>query len=464
MTRSTLVAVAVFCALGVAFLATREPQVAVGVRKLNLAPVKAEAITSLQLGDLTLWSEGPSWKVARGGQGFAADPAAITPLTKELAEIRGADFVTDKPEKHAELEVDAAKGRAVKASTAGGTVRDLVLGKTSKSGGVYAREASSNEVFVVQGSLGWQARQELTAWRQKRIELAPREELEKVTLAPAGGDPVVLAVDGGEVKLDGPTPPGYRFDADAANQLVGQLVSLVAQEFTEDTVPSPAFTITLALKGGRTRTLSFGPRRGDGGVPLRADGDPQSYVLPGWTAQTLLRDREGLRDLKLQAFTGFDAERATLTSAGRKVVVEKKGDAWTLVEPKALPAGFEFDPSSVEPQLRQLASTRALRTAKDDAEAKAGLAKPVAQLELKLKGGDVRRISIGAKLGDRPEHLARGQDPFPVVVAASVLSTLERGLELFKKQPAPQPMGLDQLPPELRAQLEAQLRKQQVSP
>lgn len=464
MKKTTLIAVAVFCALAVAYVATREPQVAVGVRKLTPAAVKADALVSLQAGPLTLTTENGAWKVSREGKTWAADSDAVTRFAQALAEFKATDFVTDKVEKHAEYEVDDAKGLVVRASTRDGVVRDLVLGKASKLGGAYVRQAGSKDVFVLSGQVPWLARRGLAEWRNRRIEVAKREALERVTLTPVGGAPATLVVTAdAEPKLEGPSEPGYRFDTAAANRLLQQLTSLSAQDFTEDPV-TPAFTVTLGLKGGAAKTLTLGSKRADGTVPLTVEGDPQTYLLSSWVAESLQKDREGLRDLQLLTFTPADVERVTLSASGSRTVVERKGETWTLVEPKAPPANFEFDPAQVERQLAQLGGLRATRAAKDVTDARAGLPRPTAELELRLKGGAVRRLAIGAKTGEGLDSWARGQDPFVVVVPESVPSLLRRGVELFKRQPAPQAMGpgalqgLEQLPPEVRAQLEAQLR------
>ena len=50
MNRSTLIALGVFAALGLAFLATREREVKVGVHKLELQPVNSDSLVELQFG------------------------------------------------------------------------------------------------------------------------------------------------------------------------------------------------------------------------------------------------------------------------------------------------------------------------------------------------------------------------------------------------------------------------------
>ncbi len=76
------------------------------------------------------------------------------------------------------------------------------------------------------------------------------------------------------------------------------------------------------------------------------------------------------------------------------------------------------------------------------------------ELELGLKGGVAQKLRFG-------ELVARGDDGLLYAVNAPDKARLEKGTELFKKMPPPQQQGFEQLPPEIRAQLEQQLRQQQ---
>jgi hypothetical protein len=159
MKKSTLVALGVFAALALAWAATREKTVAVGVHKLTLAPVTAEALTRVVLGTVTLEKEGAQWVVSADGKKHPADEAAIGALTRTLAQLKAPDFVSERAEKLPEYDLDDAKGVKVTAATAQGVVRELVVGKGSKSGGDYVRAAGSNDVFVTRDGLGAQVRQ-----------------------------------------------------------------------------------------------------------------------------------------------------------------------------------------------------------------------------------------------------------------------------------------------------------------
>lgn len=453
MKKSTLIAVAVFSVLAATFLATRERQVNVGVHKLELAPVSAEALTELTFGTLTVRLENGAWTVGAGDKRYPADEGQVKAAQQALAELKADDFVSERPEKHAELEVDASKGLVVKASTATGVVRELVLGKASRSGGAYLREAKSNAIFATSGGLPYLARRDLTAWRRKSIATAKVEELKRVTLTPPTGSAWSLVSDAGDWKLEADVVKDYRFDPTAAQRVVGQLANLSAQDFSEAPVEAPLTVVKAELEGGKSLTLRLGAKRPDGTFALSVEGDAQTYLLPGWQAEQLLKDPEGLRDLRLMHFDVAQVERISLVSPGKKTVVAKEGESWKVVEPKVAP---QFDPQQVTVQLGRLAALRGVKPVRDVAEPKA-----IVLVELTSKGGAVAHLRLS-------DGYAKGDDGLLFAINGPDRSWLEDGVDLFKR-PAPLPQfkggagmqGLDQLPPEIRAQLEAQLRQQQ---
>src|SRR4029079_6621541 len=124
--KNVMIAGAVFAALLVAVLATRKAAVNQGVPQLRLAPmgeVTGIEVTGAHKAKLTL--EGTNWKV----DGFAAEDGQVKAVTEQLKDVHAQDFVTEKTEKHAEYEVDDAKGTKVQFQTAAGPGWTLVFGK-----------------------------------------------------------------------------------------------------------------------------------------------------------------------------------------------------------------------------------------------------------------------------------------------------------------------------------------------
>jgi hypothetical protein len=474
---ATTLALVTFAALLGVFLLTREGTVNEGVPRLNLPPLTPAAITALEVaGQAALTREEGGWKVADPKAPtvkFPADEAQVTPVLEQLAALRASDFVTQKAEKHAGLGLDAAQGTALTVSTAGGKVLELVFGKTAATGGAYLRMQGSDAVFITSSPVGGSLKRGVSSWRKKTVPTASASELEQLTVTDAQGGSFTLAAgEGGAWSLQSPAPPGFRFDAAAAQRLAQSVSNPSAQDFAQtDDAPlglaGPHRTIALKVKGGRTVTLELGTPQADQSVPLRVAGEPQVYLLAQWTARPLLQSLEGLRDTTLLSFKPAEVKQLSVTAAGKKTVVAREAGGWKLVEPKVAPAGLDFDPQQVDAALSRLQVLRASRVVGDVAEAKALGGAGEVLVELTLESKATVRLRLGAE-ADQVEGVKQAYVKGAVDGLLYALPLQERtrwasGPELFKRPPAPtaqQMRGLEQLPPEIRAQLEAQLRQQ----
>ncbi len=475
MNKPTLIAVAVFGVLLLAFVATREKQVAVGVQKFEVPAFKADQLTAVEISGANtarLVKDGATWTVAdpaKPDAKFSADESQVNGLLSALAEFKAADFVSEKSEKHAEFEVDSAKGVTVKA-TAGAQTLEFVLGKASKSGGTYVRKPGANAVFSTNSGLPYQVKRNVSAWRNKTITTLPSAELAKLSVTQADGATYALKAGEGTWALESAAPAGFRFDASVGQRLASQLSSLTAQDFIEgETVDfSKGVTVSLAQKDGKTQAISVGEKRPDGNVPLRVEGNPQLYLIASWQAEQLTRRLEDLRDTSLLDFDPDQVNRVTITAAGKKTVVAKEGDAWKLVEPKVAPAGVTFDATQVVVQLRRWRGIRASRVAADVTAAKAGLNAPGTTLEVVATGGKIQKLKFGGDAGANETYLSGALDELVYVAPTAERSTFAKGVELFAPPPPPpdfgqmgQMKGLEQLPPDVRMKLMEQLRQQQ---
>ncbi len=190
MRKQTVIAVAVFAVLALAYLATREKQVSVGVAKFAMPAVKAEDITKIEVRgarNATLTREANGWQVsdpAKPAAQFPADESQVQSAIKALADFKAPDLVSENTAKHADYEVDDAKGWTV--SVIGKTTPlRFVFGKASKSGGTYVRKADESGVFSTSSPVAYQLKRGVSDWRKKTIATAPLTEIDSVTVAPA---------------------------------------------------------------------------------------------------------------------------------------------------------------------------------------------------------------------------------------------------------------------------------------
>lgn len=489
MNKPTLAAVGAFVVLLLAFIATREKEVSVGVQKFDAPSLSTAAIESIVVSGSNaarLERSANGWTVAdpaKPDTKFPADDTQVQSLLTALVEFKAPDFVTDKDAKHAEYEVDAAKGTTV-ATTAAGKTFTIVLGKSSKSGGAYVRKADGTAVFASPSPVSGMVKRDVGAWRKKTITTAPFADVTQLDVARADGEAFTLKSEGGAWTLSAAKnvfgdvlgdasglgglrklPRPFRFDANVGQRLVTQLTSLQAQDFlAADADFSKAHLFTLTLKDGKTVKVSLAPtKRDDGTFALKVDGDAQQYAVASWVAEQLETKIEGLRDLSLVSFDPTKATKLSITAAGKKTIAALEGGAWKLVEPKTAPAGVEFDGNQVVAQLNRLRGLRASKLVEVPV-AKAGLATPSAVVEAIVDGKPVQ-VRFGADTGTNSEVYVEGTiDDAVYTIAGSEKATWSTGAQLFNKPPPPpdlgQMQGLDQLPPEIRQKLMEQLRQQ----
>ncbi|HLM42206.1 MAG TPA: DUF4340 domain-containing protein, partial [Myxococcaceae bacterium] len=470
-----------------------ERQVSVGVRKLELPKLDKAQVTALALTGArgaTLRKEGEGWIVVDPGKPdtkYAADERLVTGVLEALGEVKNPDFVTDRAERLAEYELDDAKGLKLEVTQGGGPAVELVLGKAAKNGGTYVRKAGSNDVFAHRGRLDWTVRKELKDWRKRQLLSLKMEDLSQLVLRSKDGESVTLKAGAapGEWSLaEGTqTPAGFRFSAQAAQQLAQQLASLSAQDFLEGEAAADAATglaeahdsVEAQLKDGKKVVVHLGrqpeAKEGSATVAARVEGDAQVYQLPQYTASQLRKRLVDFRDLGLFRFEPQKVTKLKLQAGGTAVVVVKEGGAWKVAEPKKLPEGFELESSQVDMQLGWLRGLQGARLIEGQVtDAQAGLASPAALVEVTVEGEPVQTLRLGkeapgAANGGKELYARSTLDALTYAVGEGVRTRLAQGLELFKRRAPPpgfagngQPQGLESLPPEVRRQLEAQLR------
>jgi hypothetical protein len=492
MKKGTLIALGAFTVLLVLVLATREPRVSVGVHKLELPTLDKAQVTALELTgarNATLRKEGEGWTVVDPGKPdvkYPADENLVTSVVEALGEVKNPDFLTDRADRQAAYELDDAKGLKLKVVQAHGPAVELVLGKSSKNGGVYLRKADSRDIFAVQGRLDWTVRKDVKDWRKRQMLALKVEELSQLVLRSKEGESVTLkaGANPGEWSLgEGTqTPAGFRFNPQAAQQLAQQLSNLYAQDFLEGEAAADSATglaeahdsVEAQLKDGKKVVVHLGrqPEAKDGSatVPARVEGDAQVYQLSQYVASQLRKRLGDFRDMSLFGFEPQKVTKLKLQAGGKTVVVVKEGEGWKLTEPAKVPDGFEFEPLQVGTQLSWLRGLRATRLVEGPVtDGQAGLGAPATLVEVTVEGEPVQTLRLGkeapgAAEGGKELYARSSLDALTYAVGEGVKARLAQGLELFKRRSQPgfagagQVQGLESLPPDVRRQLEAQLR------
>ena len=181
-----------------------------------------------------------------------------------------------------------------------------------------------------------------------------------------------------------------------------------------------------------------------------------------------MKSLDDLRSLAL--FDGIDADtvsKIVFTSSSGTVTVEKTDDAWT-----STPALEGFDPTVVSGKLRGLLRLKGARFLGSADQVRASYRTPVS-IAITHKDGAVRTATFGdavpEKEGDpKNQVFAKNGDGFVYAIAQFQKARYEKPAELFKAVKPPPGAGgglpgnipgLENLPPELRKQLEQQLKQ-----
>jgi hypothetical protein len=502
MKKGTLIAVGAFAILLVAYLATRETQVSVGIKKLEVPELDKTKIHEIDLSGaktVVFKRDGETWTVEDPTKpgAHAAEDGQVTSLVDAFVETKYQELVTDRTEKYAELEVDDAHGIKVKVIAEGAAKPvELVFGKAAR-GGSYVRQVGRPEVFLAQGRFATMARRDANSWRKHGILTIKAEDVATVTVKPRDGSGYTIERGPDDTWALAVVPAGFRFDAKAGQQVAQQLASLTAQDFVDGTpndealgLAGPHDIIEAKLKDGKAVVLHVGQAppgtAADGGVtppaanaPLaaRIEGNPQIYLIAPYVRASLAKPLDGMRDLNLLTFDPAKVKRLEIHGA-KPVTVQKEGAAWKVVEPKQLPAGAEFDASQVPAQLTRIKNLRAARWLDPAvADAQASLGK-VDTVVVTLEDGSKQTLRFGKDLpstgGAKQVYVKGAADPAIYAINEYEKTRFDSGVDVFKKPPPPPNFagggmgggikGLENLPPDVRKQLEAQLRQRGQMP
>jgi|GEM_PF-1749958 len=475
----------IFVALTALVVVTSGKDKKVGIRELAYTAPTASNTQSVTIGgesNVVVTVDKTAPKVAAKDKAdvvYAAEQSHVDSLMQALAKASAGSFITARAAKHKDLGVDDEAGIAVEIATSSG-VQAWVFGKSAKdSKGLYVRQKGSDEVFVLQGMQPHHLKRNLDSWRKHKVFDKTTSDVKtvEVKLQSSGGrDPSWSAQNQNAGQEGQPMqlvldpqlalPAGFHVDTEALGRVVTALLNVRAAGFDDDKKgDTSANTFTLTFADGSKQVVHIGAPNAEGLLPCAVDGDPQHYLLPKHTSRTLLKGWPDMRDLHL--FRGRDIaqlKRAVFNGKTTKVVVEKQSGVWLLQEPTALPGG-DFDPNAVDGKLRSLLRIRATKVADGDRAAVVG----GPSVELTFDGEEQPVVvAFGTAAADAKEvPVTSSQDELVYATGSWLRDRYDTPETLFVKTAPPPGMGgggmggmqgLDQLPPEIRKQLEQQLK------
>ncbi|MCP4503514.1 MAG: DUF4340 domain-containing protein [Deltaproteobacteria bacterium] len=495
LSKSAWISLGIFIALSAVVGFTRGEQRSAGIHHMQWEKLARADIKSIYIGgssDVTLRFEAKSYEVSagKGATSFQAEASHIDSLFEALEKTEPGAFITARKSKHSELGLSTEDGIPVEVKTSKGT-RKLLLGKSTKGNvGLYAIQDGSDEVYVLGGLSLHQIKQPLDHWRKHKLfSLKPHDVKSiKMTLPNLEGKNVSWSATNQKAGQEGQRaayaldagvslPVHFHVDVEAIARVASALLNARAKSFLDGDAGKIAFihsTLLLQTHDGKSLKVSFGKADKSGDFPVSVEGDEQIYTLPGHVGRTLLKGLPSLQDTHVFRNVNVDdVVKASFRGKSGLVVVEKEGGTWMLREPAALP-GLDFDSASVNGKLSSLLNLRASRVlVGQSALQKTG--GPVVELTLKEATGETNTLtlSFGGVIPDDDAYkgqvsVTSSQAPLVFGIGKWQMDRYDAPLALFKKAAAAPPnmggmggggmQGLENLPPELRKQLEAQLK------
>lgn len=226
-----------------------------------------------------------AWRV----NGHAADRRQVEELLKSLADTAASgDIVAESPSSYAQVGMDSASARRVRAIAHGKAVTDVVVGNPGQVYGTgYVRPFSESRVYLVRSALPSLATRSLDEWRDRRIGGVVKDSIARVEIQ-RGAKRYALTKHAGRWTL----VPGGAADSMEVANFLNDLGNIQASGFA-----TPAQADSLKCTPARRRLTVLGvdgkPRlqlvfdSTTSGTWVRADTGGTVWRLEGWSADQI---------------------------------------------------------------------------------------------------------------------------------------------------------------------------------
>lgn len=385
----------------------------------------------------------PEWRIAapEALAGARADRLAVERLLDSLAGLEKTRTLEDA--ERAEVGLDAPRARVTVVAEDGEETTLEIGSEVPASASMLAAIAGRPEVYVVGGGLYHDLDREPGGWRDREILPVARDDVERLVLAPAGGERVVLTRRGDdEYWLDEPLVD--RADTAAVEQLVTDLTGLRAQEFVdqpgdpaEQGLAPPRGVVEVAA-GGEPVRLEIGAETDGGSWVGRAGA--QVFEAAGRLPEHLDKGAADWQSRSLSARRLYQIDRVTVEegtpgAGGGTLVLDREGPDWRR-------GGEPIPYTPVSDFLFAVTDARAERVVRRDAARAAGhLGAPALSITLagaeEAEGSETVALYPPVEGGEVPATVT-GRD-FALYLAPATAETVRDSLaRLREAEPLPE--------------------------
>jgi Domain of unknown function (DUF4340) len=343
---------------------------------------------------------------------YAADETAAKTAFEAVAKVELGDLVTENKAKHSEFDVEDAKAIHIvaKSEKGGGKVlADLLVGKSVGSG-TMVRLAGKDEVWLAPAGLRAGLDRAPADWRDRSITTFEAADAALVTVKTKDGGVAIAKKNGAKVtggtedKWDLVTsvPKVDKLDNSVPVGIVSALSSLKANDFADGAKPAdtglvaPAFTVTVALKGGKNVTLLVGNKKGDEDFYVKSADAPQIFLLKKFSIDRVAKRPLDFKDKLMCDIGEANLAEIAVTHGADSFTLTHQGTTWKATKP----AGITLDPGKMPSLGAAFKEWKATSYAEDPTPAKTGLAKPRATVVGKPMPGSGLGAPCAFKIGD----------------------------------------------------------------
>lgn len=178
-----------------------------------------------------------------------------------------------------------------------------------------------------------------TAADTKKLFDAKADDVTSLTIKSSDNSEIVLSKDDkGKWRMTKPVESAA--ESWQVDGLARDLVNLEPKYQVEPAghgFEAPKFKIEISAKGGKLLKFSVGEKNQLGDMYIQVEGQKKAQVVSSEVYERLSRPANDLRDKQLVSTPSTDIRQLTIETEGQKLVMQKKGSEWELMEPKKLP-------------------------------------------------------------------------------------------------------------------------------
>jgi hypothetical protein len=349
-----------------------------------------------------------------------ADEEQIVSFLDEWEKGRIKAFVSEHPKSLAPYGLEKPRGQLSLFIGEGLAEQRLLIGKINEEGtGYYARRTSGDTVFVIPKQLIEDIPLADYDWREKHLFSFDQEKVTRIEVETGVERTIIEKKGEDEWELTSP------IKTNGDNWEISGLISTArfsrVKKFIDEPEegdaygfekPTASISIKLEEEKEPLTLLIGGKSEKPEGYYARTNKSQLVYILEKEDGERFVKTSFDLRDKVIFSYKHENLSRIELTLGERKAVIKKKGEGFTVVEPKSL-KGKRTEAEDVVWVLDTIKLRKIVEEKPADLS-RYGLSKPKAKVKALLKKEELPELIIGAEAVAGDKVYARLSDS-PVV-------------------------------------------------